>query len=87
MKYIPGFQFVVGSVVKKSVSLMERNNRQRMSVADKDFIPGETYKIYNITRKDGKFIYSFTAGSSEPVELEFNSIAEADQRISRLIGA
>lgn len=87
MKYIPGFQFVVGTVTKKSMSLMERRQQQKRAVVDKDFIPGEAYKIYNVTRTDDKFLYSFISGSGEKLNLEFNSIAEADQRISRLIGA
>lgn len=87
MKYIPGFQFVAGSLQKKSISMMERTNQQKRAIADSDFIPGETYKIHNIKRDGNKFIYTFKAGSSNDLELEFESVEAAEQRISRLIGA
>jgi len=90
MKYIPGFEFVVGSVKKSKqpASLLERRNRVNNALNDKDFLPGTGYKIHNIrVEPDGVTYYFKQSHNPQLLNLKFKTIAEAEVRISRLIGA
>ena len=90
MKYIPGFEFVVGNIGRSGGSLLEQKNKKDSIARDQDFTMGKRYKLYNIKPVDAKVQYSFLTdgvkGSMNILVIDFNNIQEADNKIDKLIG-
>lgn len=85
MKYIPGFQFVVGNTpTRKGGSVLQQTNTP--IIKDKLFEYGKTYKLYHIKRETNQYKYIFLTDHKTKFELIFNSVEEAETRIDRLIG-
>ena len=92
MKYIPGFAFTIGiqqSSKPKGGSLLQNLNKKQSLKGDEDFVFGNTYKLFNISKVEDKFRYTFTNQSAGNVRtiIEFDNPDEADKKISSLIGA
>ena len=86
MKYIPGYKFVVGaSQRRKSASLMGK----RTSIKIEGFETGKEYVLYNVrpNKEKNNVTYRFVDTSTNTAfEIEFNSLAEADAKLSKMTG-
>jgi len=87
MKYIPGFTFTVGNVKQSGSLIAAKNKTEKIrSKCDEFFKIGNTYSIYNIKIIEESVIYTFKHTNGIREDIEFINIAEADKRISILIG-
>ena len=90
MKYIPGFEFTVGNIVRQGGSLIEQRNKANSLSNDKDFVKGQKYKIYHIQPLGEKVEYVFLTNDARnnriKLTIEFRNIKEADERISKIMG-
>ncbi len=72
MKYIPG----------QSITI---NRKIVQGYVKKFFVPGQTYKLYNILRNKNETVYTFTDGRQK-FDIPLPSIQEGDKMIDYLIG-
>lgn len=72
MKYIPGQNITI-------------NRKIVQGYVKKFFVPGQTYKLYNILRKENETIYTFTDGKQK-FDIPLPSIQEGDKMIDYLVG-
>ena len=72
MKYIPGQNITI-------------NRKIIQGYVKKFFIPGNTYKLYNIQRKENEAVYTFTDGKQKFM-ITLPSILEGDKMIDYLLG-
>lgn len=72
MKYIPG----------QSITI---NRKIVQGYVKKFFVPGYTYKLYNILRKENEVVYTFTDGRQK-FDIKLPSIQEGDKMIDYLVG-
>jgi len=72
MKYIPGQNITI-------------NRKVVQGYVKKFFIPGQSYKIYNISRKENEVVYTFTDGKQK-FDFTLPSIQEGDKMIDYLVG-
>lgn len=72
MKYIPG----------QSITI---NRKIVQGYVKKFFVPGQTYKLYNILRKENETVYTFTDGRQK-FDIPMPSIQEGDKMIDYLVG-
>lgn len=89
MKYIPGYSFTVGvtnEAPKKGGSLMDQRNKNSKRSTEFDY--GCTYTIFNIKPLDKKVIYTFKTNIPlmAIIDMEFESIGEAEAKISKIVG-
>jgi len=91
MKYIPGFTFTIGIQTNKHKggSVLQQFRKTESLKGDQEFALGNNYKLFNISKTDNKFIYTFINQTDKNAKtiIEFNNMEEADKRISTLIGA
>lgn len=72
MKYIPGQNITI-------------NRKIVQGYVKKFFMPGQTYKLYNILRKENETVYTFTDGKQK-FDIPVPSIQEGDKMIDYLVG-
>lgn len=72
MKYIPGQNITI-------------NRKIVQGYVKKFFVPGQTYKLYNILRKENETVYTFTDGKQK-FDIPLPSIQEGDKMIDYLVG-
>ena len=84
MKYIPGFTFTPQEV-KKGGSVLEQAQLNRKIKRNKTFKFGVNYKIHHVVPSDDGVKYIFLA-DNQLVEMKFNSIKEAEEKISKVLG-
>lgn len=89
MKYIPGYTFTMGAGAKPTGgSLLQ--NKNKSVVKDDKFKHGNTYTLFNIKHINEGFCYVFINRTSnnkeDKIELNFDNIECADNKINSLIG-
>ena len=72
MKYIPGQNITI-------------NRKVVQGYVKKFFVPGHTYRIYNILRNPTDVVYTFSDGLKK-FDIKISSIQEGDKMIDYLLG-
>ena len=72
MHYIVGTRFAVTPGVKFA-----------RGVRDKQFVPGITYALHNIAKKEDQFNYKFKGSNGSVIEVLFLNCNEGDQFIAK----
>jgi len=89
MKYIPGFQFIVGrsstAPVERSV-VANLNNKKRIAPSYSEIFKKNTkYRIHYIKIVNNEVIYQFLENDKLPVEVKFKDIKEAELILDRVV--
>ena len=85
MKYIPGFTFVPGNFEMKSGSILQQQAKKKKILRNAIFKEGVEYKIHHIEPSPENVKYIFLA-DNRYVEMTFNTIKEAEEKISKVLG-